>query len=164
MRSVNKVILLGRLGAKPELRTTSGGKSWCKVSLATSRPHKKNDVWIEETDWHNLVLWNKEAENFCHYMEKGSPCCVEGRLSCSSYDDSNGIRRRSVDVIVERAIFLPNGDRTGARPAHREQRPPSSANGEQRYLGPDSQEARAALINPGQYEDGSGTVPGHVDL
>ena len=106
MASVNKVILVGTLGRDPELTKTNGGASVCSFSIAT------NEKWTdkqgqkhEETEWHNLVLWNKNAENAAQYLKKGSSIYVEGKLKTRSWDD-NGTKKYKTEINVLSMQFL----------------------------------------------------------
>lgn len=112
--SVNKAILIGRLGKDPELRYTSGGKAVATFTLATS------DTWTgddgqkkESTVWHNIVAWGKQAEVLKEYMAKGRMLYIEGRIQNRSYDDKDGNKRYVSEVVVNNFQFL--GDRGGDR-------------------------------------------------
>lgn len=98
---VNKVILVGRLGKDPELRTTSGGKQTCRFSLATDSGFGDN----KRTDWHSIVAWEKTAEACGRYLRKGSLVYVEGRLRYDKYE-KDGQTRYTTDVIVNSIQFL----------------------------------------------------------
>ncbi|MBC7926698.1 MAG: single-stranded DNA-binding protein [Bryobacteraceae bacterium] len=116
-RSVNKVILLGRLGKDAETKFTPSGSSRTTFSLATSRNIKDGQTgeWKEETDWHNVVLW--KSENIANYLQKGKQIYVEGRLSSRSYDDKDGVKRYITEVVGDNVILLggdgPGGGRGG---------------------------------------------------
>ena len=115
--SVNKVILVGRLGKDPELKYTSGGSAVATFSLATNRQWKGQDGQkAEETMWHNIVAWGRQAEVIKEYMSKGRQIYIEGRISNRSYDDKDGNKRYISEVVVENFQFL--GDRSsGAGPS-----------------------------------------------
>ena len=102
MASVNKVILLGRLGRDPEMRYASeGGTPICHLAVATSRRFKDRDgTRGEETEWHNVVLFGKTAEIAQQYLQKGSEVYVEGRLRTRSYE-KDGVKRYSTEIIGE---------------------------------------------------------------
>ena len=102
MASVNKVILLGRLGRDPETRYASeGGTPICHLAVATSRRYKDRDGNRgEETEWHNVVLFGKTAEIAQQYLQKGSEVYVEGRLRTRSYE-KDGVKRYSTEIIAE---------------------------------------------------------------
>ena len=105
-RSVNKVILVGRLGRDAETKFTPGGVSVTKFSVATSRRWKDNQSgeWKEETDWTNIVFWR--AENVATYLTKGKQVYVEGRIHSRSYDDKDGKKVYATDVVAEEVILL----------------------------------------------------------
>lgn len=106
--SVNKVILLGRLGKDPELRETSSGHV-CKFSLATDKGGKQRDAG---PDWHNVVAFNKTAELIAKYLKKGDQCYIEGRLNYSSYE-KDGEKRYFTEVVVDVVKFIGGGKSGG---------------------------------------------------
>jgi len=105
-RSVNKVILVGRLGKDAETRYTPTGVAKTAFTLATNRRWKDQQTgeWKEETDWHNIVLWR--SENLSNYLTKGKQVYVEGRLQSRSYDDKDGNKRYITEVIADDVILL----------------------------------------------------------
>lgn len=107
---LNRVFLLGNLGADPELRVTSGGQSVLKMRLATSETYlDKNRVRQERTEWHNVVVWGKRAEALGKFLSKGSRLMVEGSLRTSSYDDREGNKRYRTEVIANNIILSGGG-------------------------------------------------------
>ena len=120
-RSVNKAILLGRLGSDAETRFTQNGTPVSRVSLAMNRQWTDSDKQIhEETDWMSIVIWNKE--NLATYLTKGTKLYVEGRLQTRSYDDKEGVKRYVTEVVAENLVLLggaangnSNGNERGAR-------------------------------------------------
>ena len=106
MAGVNKVIIVGNLGRDPELRYTQSGQPVCNLAVATSRRYtNRNQEAVEETEWHRVVVWGKQAEHCNNYLSKGRQVYVEGRLKTSSYD-RDGQRHYSTDVIAEPVQFL----------------------------------------------------------
>lgn len=108
MASVNKAILIGNLGKDPELRYTPSGQAVCSFSLATTekwRDRESNDL-KENTTWHNIVLWGRQAETAKEYLQKGSPVYIEGRIQTRSYDDKDGNRRWMTEIVGQRMQFL----------------------------------------------------------
>lgn len=103
MASVNKVILLGRLGRDPETRYASeGGTAICPLALATSRRYKDRDGnRKEDTEWHNVVVFGRQAEIAQQYLRKGSEAYIEGRLRTRKYTGKDGIERYSTEVVCE---------------------------------------------------------------
>lgn len=95
---MNKVILMGVLGATPELRMTSGGVAVCNLRLATNRRVNKGGKWVQETDWHDVRCWGASAEAAANHLEKGHKVLVEGELRTNDYVDKNGNKQRSTVV------------------------------------------------------------------
>src|SRR5229473_47929 len=110
-RSVNKVILVGHLGKDAETKFTQGGIPVTKFTIATGRRWKdqQSGEWKEETDWHNIVLWR--AENLANYLLKGKQVYLEGRLQTRSYEDKEGKKVYTTEVVAEEVILL--GGRAG---------------------------------------------------
>ncbi|MEA1980416.1 MAG: single-stranded DNA-binding protein [candidate division Zixibacteria bacterium] len=128
--SVNKAILIGRLGKDPELRYTPSGKAVASFSLATSERWTGQDGQKNEsTTWHNIVAWGKQAEVLKEYMFKGKEIYIEGRISNRSYDDKEGNKRYISEVVVQNFQFVGSrSDSGGASPA-RNDSPPSAPPG-----------------------------------
>ena len=98
---VNKVILIGNLGADPEVKYTPSGVPVTNLSLATSETWTdRNEERQERTEWHRLVLWRKLAEIAGQYLKKGSKLYVEGKLQTRSWDDQSGQKRYTTEVVV----------------------------------------------------------------
>ncbi len=110
---LNRVMLLGNLGADPELRMTSGGQSVLKMRLATSETYfDRNRVKQERTEWHNVVVWGKRAEALGKFLTKGSRLFVEGGLRTSNYEDRDGNKRYRTEIVANN-IILSGGGRGG---------------------------------------------------
>ena len=105
---MNKVILIGRLTADPELRYTPSGAAVCSFRIAVDRPFNSQSG-EREADFINIVVWNKAAENTAKYMSKGRQIAVEGRLQIRSYDGNDGQRRWVTEVVADRVEFLGGG-------------------------------------------------------
>lgn len=111
---LNRVMLLGNLGADPELRMTSGGQAVLKMRLATSETYlDRNKVRQERTEWHNVVVWGRRAEALGKFLTKGSRLFVEGGLRTSSYDDKDGNKRYRTEIVANNIILAGSGG--GAR-------------------------------------------------
>lgn len=109
--SVNKVILVGRLGADPEVRATPSGVQVCNLSIATNHvAYDRDGNKNESTEWHRVVFFGRQAEVCGEYLRKGSQIYVEGRLQTRKYTDRDGIERYSTDVIGERMQMLGSRD------------------------------------------------------
>lgn len=107
MASVNKVILVGNLGKDPEVRFTPSGRAVAKFSIATT------ESWLdqensrqERTEWHNIVVWGKQAESCGQYLAKGRQVFIEGGIRSRSYDDKEGNKRYITEIIAHRVQFL----------------------------------------------------------
>ncbi len=113
--SVNKVLLIGRLGNNPEMRSTGSGSSVANFNIATSENWTdKNGQKQERTEWHRIVVWGKLAELCGQYLSKGRQCFVEGRLQTRSWDDKDGNKRYTTEVIASTVQFLGAGAGAGA--------------------------------------------------
>lgn len=107
---LNRVLLLGNLGADPELRMTGGGQAVLNMRLATSETYlDRNKVRQERTEWHNVVVWGKRAEALSKFLGKGSRLFVEGSLRTSSYDDREGNKRYKTDIVATNIILAGSG-------------------------------------------------------
>ncbi|RDB37385.1 MAG: single-stranded DNA-binding protein [Spirobacillus cienkowskii] len=106
MSSVNKVILVGRLGQEPELRSTASGQQVCSLSLATSETWVKDGNKEEKTEWHRVVLWEKRAEIAAKYLKKGRLVYIEGKLQTNSWVDQQGQKRYATQILANSLIFL----------------------------------------------------------
>ena len=99
--SVNKAILVGRLGRDPETRYTSGGQAVCNFSVATDETYKdRNGERQKRTEWHKIVVWGKQAEIAQQYLRKGSLIFVEGRIQTRQWDDKEGQKRTSTEIVA----------------------------------------------------------------
>lgn len=126
MASVNKVILIGNLGKDPELRYTQNGKAVASFSLATTdRFSSRDGDRQEKTEWHRIVTWEKTAENCARFLSKGRSCFVEGRLQTREWEDKEGVKRRTTEVVAQTVQFL-GGPRGDAGPAEAPAGPTSS--------------------------------------
>ena len=127
MSSVNKVLIIGRLGKEPELRKTAHGVSCCTLSVATSEKFKdKQGQQQEQTEWHNVVAWNKSADIMAQYLSKGSIVYIEGKLKTDSWED-NGVKKYKTNIIVSQFQFLDgkreawqNNQQQFQQPAHQQ--------------------------------------------
>ena len=113
MASVNKVILVGNLGRDPELRYTQGGQGVANFTLATNeRFQDKEGNRQERTEWHRIVVWAKTAENCAQYLHKGSSVYLEGRLQTREWEDKDGNKRSTTEIVAQVVQFL--GGRGGS--------------------------------------------------
>jgi single-strand DNA-binding protein len=109
MGSVNKVILIGNLGADPELKYTPTSRALCNLRIATTEVYKdKGGQRQEKTEWHRVTVWGDQAENCSKYLSKGRSVYIEGRLQTRSYD-KEGQKHYATDVVADRVVFLGSG-------------------------------------------------------
>lgn len=107
MSGVNKVILLGRLGADPEVTTLKTGQVVAKFSLATSKSYKdKQGKKVDTTQWHNIVMWQPLAQVADKYLSKGSLVYLEGEITSRSYDDQQGNKRWFTEIVAHKLTML----------------------------------------------------------
>jgi single-strand DNA-binding protein len=110
MAGVNKVILVGNLGADPDMRYTPSGQGVCEMRLATGESwNDKNGQRQERTEWHRIVVWGKKAEVCSKYLSKGRQVYVEGRLRTRSWEDKDGNKRYMTEVVANDVQFLGSG-------------------------------------------------------
>ncbi len=106
MSGVNKVILVGHLGKDPEIRYLEGNVSVASFPLATSETYNKDGKRVEQTEWHNIVMWRGLADVAVKYLTKGKLVYIEGRLRTRTYEDKEGIRRYATEVVAETFTLL----------------------------------------------------------
>jgi single-strand DNA-binding protein len=105
--SVNKVILVGRLGRDPETRFTGGGQAVANFSVATDETYKdKNGERQKRTEWHKIVVWGKQAEIAQQYLKKGSLIFIEGRIQSREWQDKEGQKRTSFEIVASNFRML----------------------------------------------------------
>ena len=110
MASVNKVVLICTVGKDPEVRQAQNGTAICNLSAATSWKYKDAQGNAqEETEWHRVVFFGRQAEIAQQYLKKGSPAYIEGRLRTRKYTDKQGIERYQTEVVAESMQFLSGG-------------------------------------------------------
>jgi len=107
MGNVNKVIIIGNLGADPELKRTAAGQGYCHLSVATDHVFKdKTGQRQTQTEWHRVTVWGELAERCAQHLLKGRSVFIEGRLETDTWEDDQKVRRRSTRVIAARVEFL----------------------------------------------------------
>ncbi|OCC16283.1 Single-stranded DNA-binding protein [Dissulfuribacter thermophilus] len=105
-RGVNKVILIGRLGADPEIRYTQTGMAVASFRIATNNRVKRGEEWVEEPEWHRIVAWDKLAEICSQYLKKGMLVYIEGQLRTRAWEDQDGNRRWTTEVHAREMQML----------------------------------------------------------
>lgn len=107
MSSMNRVMLIGRIGKDPEVRYTKKGTAVTNLSIATNHTFKKEDGLPEEqTEWHNVVVWGKQAEVCQQFLSKGRLVYAEGRIATSEWNDDKGIPRKTTKIMASSVRFL----------------------------------------------------------
>lgn len=148
--NLNKVFILGRLVDAPQLRTTPSGYAVATFSVATNRIWSRKTDGQRQTDvqYHNIVVWNRQAEIAAQFLTKGCLVLIEGRLQTRTWQDRQGQNRRTTEIVCERLQLGPRP--TGERIAERENNPGSAEiNAENREM----PEAAAEIIQPAVEEE-----------
>lgn len=105
--SLNKAQIIGNLGKDPEIRTTPQGKKVANFSMATNESYTdKSGNKVDKSEWHRVVIWDKLAEVVEKYVKKGSTIYIEGRLATRSWDDANGVKKYSTEIIASTMQLL----------------------------------------------------------
>jgi single-strand DNA-binding protein len=106
MSGINKVILVGHLGKDPEIRYLEGNVSVVSFPLATSESFNKDGRKVEQTEWHNIVMWRGLADVAAKYLQKGKLVYIEGKLRTRSFEDKTGIKKYTTEVVAENFTVL----------------------------------------------------------
>jgi single-strand DNA-binding protein len=106
MSGINKVILVGHLGKDPEIRTLEGGVSVTSFPLATSENFSKDGKKVEQTEWHNIVMWRGLADVAAKFLQKGKLVYIEGKLRTRSFEDKEGIKKYTTEIVAENFTLL----------------------------------------------------------
>ena len=116
MRGINKVVLVGTLGANPESKSFPNGGSLCNFSIATSEKwqSKQTGEWIEQTEWHRIVIKNRLGEIAQQYLKKGSKVYIEGSLRTRKWNDQNGQERYSTEIRADSLQLLDSAPQANA--------------------------------------------------
>lgn len=103
----NSVRLIGRLGQSPDVKNFTGGKTLAKCSIATTESYKnESGEKVEETQWHNIVAWGKQAQIIEKYVKKGQEVAIEGKLITRTYNDKEGNKRYATEIVVNEVLLL----------------------------------------------------------
>ena len=129
-KGVNKVTLLGHVGKDPEIRATQGGTTAANFSLATPERRKEGEEWVDHTEWHNLVAFQRTAEVVRDYVKKGSQILIEGKLQTQSWDDKESGQKRYKTVILISDLVLLGGGQERVNDSAASQTNSNTANGE----------------------------------
>lgn len=106
MSGINKVILVGHLGKDPEVRHLEGGVTVASFPLATSETYNKDGRKIEQTEWHNIVMWRGLADVASKYLQKGKLVYIEGKLRTRSFEDKEGHKKYTTEIVAENFTML----------------------------------------------------------
>lgn len=110
MASLNKVMIMGNLGAKPELRSTQSGTSVTTLRVATNESYTDSEgARQDKTEWHSVVVWGKTAENCEKYLDKGRTVLVEGKLQTREWEDGEGNKKYSTEIVASSVQFIGGG-------------------------------------------------------
>ena len=128
MSGINKVILVGHLGKDPEVRYLEGGVSVTSFPLATSENYNKDGRKVEQTEWHNIVMWRGLADVAAKYLQKGKLVYIEGKLRTRSFEDKEGIKKYTTEIVAENFTLL--GRKTDFEADNRSPKPGASSSPE----------------------------------
>ncbi len=113
MSGVNKAIIVGRLGSDPEMKTVTSGQTVCRLSVATSENWTDRDGQKQErTEWHRVVVWGRMAEVCGQHLAKGRQVYLEGRLQTRSWEDPQGVKKYTTEIVASTVQFLGANDRS----------------------------------------------------
>lgn len=118
MASVNRVMIMGNLGQDPELRYTQNQNAVVTLNVATTDVRNSADGQKQEiTEWHRIVVWGKQAENCAKYLSKGRPVFIEGRLQTRAWEDKQGQKRYTTEIVAQNVQFLGGRDQGASQQA-----------------------------------------------
>jgi single-strand DNA-binding protein len=123
--TLNQVIIVGRLGADPDVRYTTSGTAVAKLNVATVDSVKKNDQWEDLTEWHKVVVWGKSAEFCGQYMTKGSLVSIVGSIRTNQWEDKDGNKRYTTEILA-RDVQMMGGKSNGDSSAPTQDKPKAS--------------------------------------
>src|SRR5476651_77892 len=106
MSGINKVILVGHLGKDPEVRYLDGGVTVASFPLATTETFNKDGKKVEQTEWHNIVLWRSLADVAAKFLQKGKLVYIEGKLRTRSFEDKEGVKKYTTEIVAENFTML----------------------------------------------------------
>lgn len=114
MSDLNKVMLIGRLGQKPELKQLPGGDAMTRLNIATSKSYTRNGVREESTEWHSVAVFGKQAETCVQFLDKGRLVFVEGALRSRQWKGKDGVEKQDREIRAESVSFLNNNPQAKA--------------------------------------------------
>ena len=113
---MNKVFVMGRLGADPEMRYTPNQTAVATLRVATTESWTKDGQRQEQTEWHRIIVWGRQAENCSKYLSKGRQVLVEGRLQTRAWDDKSGQKRYTTEIVANNVQFIGGQNATANAP------------------------------------------------
>ena len=112
--NVNVVVITGNLTRDPELRHTGGGTAVCELRVAVNSSRKDDSGnWVDKPNYFNVKVWGAQGENCATYLSKGRPVAIDGRLDWREWEDQNGNKRQTIDIVADRVQFLGSRDGSG---------------------------------------------------
>ncbi len=127
MSGINKVILVGNVGKDPEVRHLEGGATVAKFPVATTESYKNRDGQrVDQTEWHNVVMWRGLAENAGKYLRKGMLVYIEGKIRTRSWDDKDGNKRYTTEIVADNMTMLSRRQEEGQSGSHENEDQPVS--------------------------------------
>src|SRR5437763_16372441 len=112
--NINRVVMTGNLPRDPELRTTPGGTSVCSLRIACNTRRKDaSGEWVDKPNYFDVTVWGAQGENCAQYLQKGRPVAIDGRLEWREWEDKQGNKRQSIDIIADSVQFLGSRDGGG---------------------------------------------------
>lgn len=141
MKGVNKVILVGHLGKDPEIQYLDSGVCLAKFSLATTESYKdRNGNKVDQTEWHNIVIWRKLAEVAEKYLRKGNAIYLEGKIQTRSWDDKDGNKKYMTEIVADNFVMLDKKSDSSDYSGQKEQRATSTVNEQSSSAGNNEEE------------------------
>src|SRR5512144_1946561 len=116
--NINRVIITGNLTADPDLRSLPSGTSVCKLRVAVNTRRKDNSTgeWVDKPNFFDVTVWGAQGENCARYLSKGRPVAIDGRLEWREWENNEGQKRQSIDIIADAVQFLGGRDDSGGAP------------------------------------------------
>jgi single-strand DNA-binding protein len=111
--NINRVVLTGNLTRDPELRSLQSGTSVCSLRIASNSRRKENGEWVDKPNYFSVTVWGAQGENCARFLAKGRPVCIDGRLEWREWQDKEGNKRESIEVVAESVQFLGGRDENG---------------------------------------------------
>ena len=148
---------MGHLGQDPELRYTQNQAAVVTLNVATTEAWSKDGQRQEQTEWHRIIVWNKQAENCAKYLSKGRAVFVEGRLQTRSWEDKNGQKRYTTEISATSVQFMPSNNSTGTSPNYASNQNQSMVN--QEPFPPATQQTQSTYATETKPHDNLDDIP-----